>query len=482
MIELSEWVGRNDFPDRPWLVLGKGPSFSRRHEYDLSGYNLFGLNHVVREIDVDIAHAIDIDVILSLGELLAERCRWLIVPRTPHVEARPGPYSIDDYVRRIPVLRRFEDEGRLVWYNAGTAPIAGPPVIPVRHFSSEAALGILGVMGVRTVRSLGIDGGRYYSSAFADLSERTLLSVGQSSFDLQFEGIDAAVQRHEIDYAPMAEPMRVFVGADDSQLVAAAVLEHSIKKHASGPVEFNLMQNLPIPTPKDPENRPRTGFSFYRFVIPSLCGYQGRALYLDADMQVFGDIAELWRLPFDNKKVLCTYQADAPDAWKDNSWFHPGRQMSVMMLDCQSLRWDVDEIIEGLDEGLYSYAGLLFELELVPPQEIGETIPSEWNSLEHYEAGVTKLLHYTVGPMQPWRNDDNPLREIWDEGYRDALRAGAIDPDIVERGIRQELYKPSLGRHLHLSPIRRPVWKRAMGRGMRIARRVRSKVRMQVGI
>ncbi len=52
--------------------------------------------------------------------------------------------------------------------------------------------------------------------------------------------------------------------------------------------------------PKDEPNRGRTGFSFSRFQIPKLAGYKGRALYLDADMQVFGDIAELWDIPFDD--------------------------------------------------------------------------------------------------------------------------------------------------------------------------------------
>ena len=46
------------------------------------------------------------------------------------------------------------------------------------------------------------------------------------------------------------------------------------------------------------ENRPRTPFSFQRFLIPELCGYSGKAIYLDADMQVFRDIRELWNYDF----------------------------------------------------------------------------------------------------------------------------------------------------------------------------------------
>src|SRR5262245_50696114 len=114
------------------------------------------------------------------------------------------------------------------------------------------------------------------------------------------------------------EPLRVFVGADDSQLVAARVLEFSIRRHASRPVDLTVMRDLPVPLPRDRRNRPQTTFSFYRFLIPRLCDYRGRALYLDADMLVFADLAELWTIPFGQKTVLCTYQPDAPPGWENS--------------------------------------------------------------------------------------------------------------------------------------------------------------------
>ena len=82
-------------------------------------------------------------------------------------------------------------------------------------------------------------------------------------------------------------------------------------------------------------------------------------------MQVFGDLAELWEIPFDGAKVMCTRQDEPPEQWKDSSWFHPGRQLSVMMLDCERLDWDIDEIVGGLDEGRYDYEQLMFELCIV---------------------------------------------------------------------------------------------------------------------
>ena len=52
MIELTEWIRTRRFPARPWLVLGKGPTFDRREDFDLGRYNLLALNHVVRALKV----------------------------------------------------------------------------------------------------------------------------------------------------------------------------------------------------------------------------------------------------------------------------------------------------------------------------------------------------------------------------------------------------------------------------------------------
>ena len=81
------------------------------------------------------------------------------------------------------------------------------------------------------------------------------------------------------------------------------------------------------------------------------------------------------------------------------------------MLDCERLDWDIDEIVGGLDEGKYDYQQLMFDLCVVEPDEINDNLPPVWNHLEHYEPGETKLLHYTVVPTQPWKNDKNPLQD-----------------------------------------------------------------------
>jgi hypothetical protein len=165
---------------------------------------------------------------------------------------------------------------------------------------------------------------------------------------------------------------------------------------------------------------------------------------VDADMQVFKDLAELWEIPFGDRKVLCTRQDEPPPAWEDSSWFHPGRQMSVMMLDCERLDWDIDEIIGGLDAGKYNYADLLFDLCIVPDEEIGDDLPPVWNHLEQHVPGETGLTHYTVVPTQPWKTDENPLRDLWEGDFREALEAQLVTKVEVDRLARAGHIKRSL--------------------------------------
>jgi hypothetical protein len=452
VIPLTVW--QPDLPDRPWLVLGKGPTFSHHVEVDLSQYNTVGLNHVAAEVPVHVAHVIDLDVVEACGDAILRHAEWLVMPLRPHVQNRPSELLLRDFLPHLPTLQEMERRGRLVAYNIESSPVpGGGPVVEVKYFSSEAVFSILGLLGAHTVRSLGIDGGRGYSSAFASLERRTMLNNDKPSFDVQFVEIERICRRHGMDYHPLVEPIRVFVGVDRSQLVAAKVLEESIRSRTRRQVQFIPMLDVPTPLPKHRENRPRTAFSFSRFLIPQLAGCRGRAIYLDADMQVFADIEELWNADMAGKSVLVTRQDEPPEKWKGSSWFRAGPQMSVMLLDCDRLSWDIEDIISGLDEGRYTYQQLMFELCIVPDEQLGTHLPAEWNHLEHFEPDGTKLLHYTVVQTQPWKSDENPLGGIWMDGFRDAVRSGALSVSLVEELAAEGHVKPSfVGEARELSP------------------------------
>jgi hypothetical protein len=81
-------------------------------------------------------------------------------------------------------------------------------------------------------------------------------------------------------------------------------------------------------------------------------------------------------------------------------------------------------------------------------------MPAEWNCLEHFQAGRTRLLHFTDMEMQPWRHRHNPLWSIWRAYYRAAVAAGAVQPELVETGIVNGWLLQELADDLRMAPSR----------------------------
>jgi hypothetical protein len=439
-----DWYSESFAADERWLILGKGPSYSRLADLDHRGMRLVSLNHVVRERKVDVAHVIDLDVIDACGESFLKNAGVLVMPWIPHVNQLAGERTLEEVAAAHPILARLDREGRLLWYNLSTGrrrKRRGSPLVRVRFFSAEAALNLLVEAGAREVRTIGVDGGASYSPAFDDLSGTTLLANTRSSFDQQFDEFARTIRTTGVRFGPLdlEVPARVYVGTTEEQMLAVKVLEYSIRKHASLSVEVHPLHRaaseaaIEIPQPADPANRPRTPFSFHRFLIPALAGRRGRALYLDSDMQVFQDLRALWRLPFDGADLLSVHE---PDATGRRS------QFSVMLLDCAALDWDVRAIVADLDADRMNYEQLMGEMR--PAKTIRDSIDPIWNSLERYEENVTALLHYTDMHTQPWVTLANPLGHLWVRDLLQAVESGFVTRDEIAEHVDRGWVRPSL--------------------------------------
>jgi hypothetical protein len=432
-----EWFNANRIdPNEPWLMLGKGPSFAKRVHYDLRAFHTLSLNHAVREEKIRVAHIIDYSVIDDCAEAILKNAEVLAMPWRPHVHFVPAADTLEELARGNPTLRAMNEQGRLVWCNLSSAPEPreNSPVVNAEFFSAEAGLNLLALAGVGRVRSLGVDGGREYSGEFEDLKDRTLLACGQDTFDKQFKGFARTISTTGVDYAPLDvdSPIRIYVGATEAQMLPCKVLAHSIRRHASMSVALTPLHlsGINIPQPRDEKNWPRTPFSFQRFLIPELNKHRGRAIYLDSDMLVFADIRRLWSLPLDDVELLTTSSPDLRSA-----------ALSVLVLNCAALDWDLEKIVESLDSGRLNYEQLMFER---PANKIRAGIGAEWNSLEHFEPGRTALLHYTRMDSQPWVSRQNRWNRLWMEALFEAMDAGEITLDEVEEEARLGHIRPSL--------------------------------------
>ncbi|MBI5882792.1 MAG: hypothetical protein HZB91_06780 [Elusimicrobia bacterium] len=415
MQDIIRWADDFKPAAKPWLILGMGPTFQRVRETDISGYHTCSLNYVVREMPVTLAHFIDISGVLRCADSLHRNARFLVLPYRPHVDHKPGRKTIHDFVAEIPALQKLAKEDRLLWYNLSSSrPIGGSPTIKVRFFSVEAALNLLVACGVRTVRSLGVDGGTSYGRSFTDLKDKTLLANGHPSFDRQFQGICATL-RHTSDllYAPlhMDAPIRVFIGADASRMMRAKMLEYSIKKFT--PVTVKVQPLL--------EGSPEA------VRIPELCGYRGRGIYLDADTQVLSDLTKLWLCPMEKAAILSCRR---PGERHENS------RRRVMLMDCEAL--------SRQDGG--------------NPDCVEETmpLPAEWDPGERSKEDGACIIDFGGQPTQPWVSNEHARSRLWYDNIREAIQEGFLT--------REELYEEIRANRL---PAGLPRWAGLHGSGVR---------------
>lgn len=164
----------------------------------------------------------------------------------------------------------------------------------------------------------------------------------------------------------------VFIGYDPRQPVAYNVLQHSIVRQSSKPISITplILSQLPI------KRRGLTEFTYSRFLVPYLCGFVGKAVFMDADMIVNGDISEL----FDEGGL------NAVSVMHDQQKFE---RASLMLFNNSACRRLMPEFIEDEKNKLFDFAWAPYVGALKP----------EWNHCVGYaEPNPNALIvHYTMG-------------------------------------------------------------------------------------
>jgi hypothetical protein len=294
------------------------------------------------------------------------------------------------------------------------------PIIWATFFSAEAVVNLLGNLGVKEIKTLGVDGGKGQSEKFKDLQK-----INKNGDDADWKGIRKSMSKFGINYAPIGveSPIRIFVGAGSQQIIPALVLKHSILKHATMSTEVTIMNEWTHPMPKDGRNRPRTPFSFQRFMIPEKCENKGHAIYMDSDMLVFSDVKEIWDAPM-TKQVL---------AMRNDDIDKHRAKYSVIKFDCEKTLHSIEKIVAMLDLGERIYDDIVFNFK---DYEVEDGWNPDWNSLEEYTEGKTKLLHYTEMYNQPWLvNPNHPLGHLWFAELKEAVEDSSIDKKLVEEHV-----------------------------------------------
>ena len=221
----------------------------------------------------------------------------------------------------------------------------------------------------------------------------------------------------------------VFIGYDSKVKIAYHVLAESILKHSSEPVSIHPIY---LPNLQKIHNRKQnvlasTEFSFSRFLVPYLMNYQGWALFMDSDMIMISDIAELWQLR--NKKYalqVCKHEY-TPNAEKkflgNTQTIYAKKNWSSLMLmncsQCKTLTTDYVNTATGLE--LHQFKWLKDE------HLIGE-IPLEWNWLvgEYTYKDNVKNIHFTEGGPYFKEYENCQYSKQWYKIYNEMIKINLI--------------------------------------------------------
>lgn len=237
------------------------------------------------------------------------------------------------------------------------------------------------------------------------------------------------------------DPVRIFIGSGEASLLERKVLIYSLRKNSKRDLDiyvFNGTHNsiernegAPIQAPMSLRVKYKnvTEFSLYRFLIPEICGHSGRAIFLDSDMICLGDIGELFDSDLNGVDFLAkrnAYRERQSDLWG----------LSVMLIDCERARFDLEEYVDEIQLGKYIYSDMTNmspQFRAEHPFSIGELDP-RWNEFDSYDSN-TKLIHYTNLYTQPWKYAYHVFGDLWFSYFSEAVKDGYITDRDIEISI-----------------------------------------------
>jgi hypothetical protein len=196
---------------------------------------------------------------------------------------------------------------------------------------------------------------------------------------------------------------RVFIGYDPRQPVAYQVAAHSVWASAKSPVSITRLDLPQLPITR----KGLTNFTYSRFLCPYLSGFDGVSIFMDADVLVRGDVAELLAYPLMEPKVpVFVVQGTKRFEWA-----------SVMVFNNKLCQMLTPNHVQNPK---------LNPLKFEWCHTVG-TLPPEWNHLVGYDAPSpdVKLVHFTMGiPVWP-ETKDCEFSEAWWAAYKQSK--GTVD-------------------------------------------------------
>lgn len=229
---------------------------------------------------------------------------------------------------------------------------------------------------------------------------------------------------------PTGRKIKIFVGSDPYMKKAEIALEFSIKMHASQPYEIVWMDHARGGVWAGWEIGREFGtlnshagwvsdYECFRFAIPEMNHFEGRAIYLNVEMLFLSDIAELFNYPMTHPVYL------------------PPRGMDVMLIDCSAFKelpwWPTIDEMKKNGKRFWDYEKLMEEHHMV-----ARKLPTKWECMDGmgFDWDYTCAIHFANLKTQPWKpyadlveyteHPRSEIAELWWKSYKDALSKSLV--------------------------------------------------------
>lgn len=224
-----------------------------------------------------------------------------------------------------------------------------------------------------------------------------------------------------------SSPVKIFIGSSSNGEDAdmEMIYEYSLRKNTNRDVDITWMRQS-----RDTDSvwggwltrTWSTPFSGFRWAIPELCQFEGKAIYTDEDMINLHDIGDLYDTPMNGKCIM---------ARKGKRF--GGHEFCVMLIDCAKMKEHLIPIsrMKRISETHHRFihkfsgnAGLVGDLD------------PRWNILDGEDLTIDKMwqLHFTCMDTQPWKpawftgtprpHPRTDLVDLWERMKNEALEAG----------------------------------------------------------
>jgi hypothetical protein len=207
-------------------------------------------------------------------------------------------------------------------------------------------------------------------------------------------------------------PLRVFVGAGKDLAVPTAVLERQIHRQASGPVEIVTLQDA-LAERFGPRARSLPPAAA-KLLVPALCDFEGRALYVEPSVLVFGDVFELNEHDMAGAAALAPLDGPA----------------SVLLIDAERADWDPEKVLSAAATNPEALESLLMPSV---SRGIGK-LDEAWCRCDDpsLEASAVRI---TCAPWLPWLAAHHPAAWAWEAMLAAAIAERAVTPQDLDAAV-----------------------------------------------